>query len=66
MTRAEAKRESKKVFEWWMEQCDRIEKDAKKNGTWGSFGLDANRHLFKELDAEAKMRLERIKEQIDE
>lgn len=66
MTRAEAKKEAKKVFDWWQEKHDQIVKEAKQNGTWKGFGLDTNRHLFAELDGEAKRRLERIKEQIDE
>ena len=65
MNNAEAKKESRRVFEWWMEQCDRIEQEAKQNGTWAHGGLDENRHLFKALDAEAKRRLEHIKSQID-
>ena len=66
MDRLEARKEAKKVFDWWREKRDQIEKEAKQNGTWKDFGLDTNRHLFIKLDAEAKEKLEYINKQIDE
>ena len=39
-------------------------KEAQKNGTWAP-GLDSNRHLFKEVDNEARKQLEELAKKID-
>ena len=54
--------EGKKIFEWWMKEHDRIEREAKENGTWNSRGLDGNQHLFKALNEEAKEKLKKLNE----
>lgn len=49
------------IFEWWMSECDRIEKEAKENGTWCEYGLDSNNHFFKAINDEAKEKIEKLK-----
>ena len=50
---------AKQIFEWWKSECERIEKEAKKNGTWNDWGLDSNNHLFKAINDEAKEKLKK-------
>lgn len=52
---------AKEIFEWWKSECERIEKEAKENGTWNDYGLDSNNHLFKALNDEAKEKLKNLK-----
>ena len=52
---------AKQIFEWWKSECERIEKEAKENGTWNEFGLDSNNHLFKAINNEAKEKLKNLK-----
>ena len=51
----------KQIFEWWKSECERIEKEAKKNGTWNDSGLDSNNYLFKAINNEAKEKLKNLK-----
>lgn len=52
------KTETKKAFdEWFDKEYERIKQEAKENGTWCYYGLDANQHLFKALYEEAKEKL---------
>ena len=53
--------EGRAIFEWWMKEHDRIEREAKANGTWVTYGLDCNNHLFKAIDEEAKEKLAKLK-----
>ncbi|MFR2203716.1 MAG: hypothetical protein ACLS6Q_07815 [Christensenellaceae bacterium] len=66
MNREEANREAKLVFEKWRKQKDQIEKKARKNGSWKKIGLDSNNELFKDIDFEAKEKLNSIRSLIDE
>lgn len=65
MNKTEANAEAKKIAEWYNKESDRIIQEAKKNGSWQQ-GLDANRHLFVELNAQTKEKLEHLKSLIDE
>lgn len=57
MNKEEANKKAKAIFEKWQKEKDRIEKEAKANGTWNNTGLDTNNYLFKELDAKTKEEL---------
>ena len=65
MSKDEANREAKKIFEQWTKDREQIELEAKKNGTWQDVGLDSNNHLFKKLDAETKEKLKELNKKID-
>lgn len=60
MNKEEANKKAKNVFEEWQNKKKEIEKEAKQNGTWSNVGLDSNNHLFKEIDEEAKKKLEEL------
>ena len=49
MTKEQAKIEYEKIIDESIKEVERIEQEAKKNGTW-KMGLDGNRELFTELD----------------
>lgn len=66
MNKAEANEEAKRIYNHWRSQHEQIEKEAKENGTWQTVGLDSNRHLFKSVDAEAKEKLKKLSEMIDD
>ena len=66
MNKAEANKEGKKIYNDWAKKREEIEKRAKSDGSWNNYGLDTNRHLFKEVDKEAKNKLKKIKSMIDE
>lgn len=53
--------EGRKIFEWWKEQVEKIEQEAKANGTWKTNGLDGNQHLFKALEKETREKLSKLK-----
>ena len=55
--------EGRKIFEWWKAEHDRIEREAKANGTWQTIGLDGNQHLFKALNEETKEKLKKLNKQ---
>lgn len=65
MTKEQATEESKKIFDWHIQEADKIRKAAKANGTWQP-GLDSNRLLFEELDRETKEKLKKLHAMIDE
>lgn len=66
MTKDEAEIKAKKIYEDWRQKRNKIEQESKRNGTWLKSGLDSNNYLFKEIDAEAKRKLELINSQIDD
>ena len=66
MNREEANKEAKKVYDKWKKDKEAIEEKAKKEGTWQIKGLDSNNHLFKELDDEAKKKIQLLSSMIDE
>ena len=66
MNREEANKEAKKIYDKWLKSKEEIEKKAKKEGTWRNIRLDANNHLFKEIDKEAKEKLKLLETMIDE
>ena len=51
---------AKQIHEYWLSERERIEREARANGTWQDVGLDANNHLFKEIDAEVKEKLKQL------
>lgn len=61
MNRMEANKEAKKIYDEWRKAKEEIEKKAKEDGKWNSVGLDSNNHLFKDIDREAKEKLEQLK-----
>lgn len=65
MNKEEANKEAKKVFEDWQKKKEKIEKESKQKGTWSNAGLDSNNHLFKDIDEEAKKKLEELSLRID-
>lgn len=48
------------IIDEYSKQCDWIEEEAKKNGTW-QMGLDSNKDLFKKAQKEAMEKLEKFK-----
>lgn len=66
MNKKDANVEAKKIYDKWKTERNKIEKDAKKNGTWVTEGLDSNNHLFKEIDDKAKEELKKLSNQINE
>ena len=60
MNKEEVNRKAKKVFEDWQKKKEKIEKEAKQKGIWSNVGLDSNNYLFKEIDEEAKRKLEAL------
>ena len=60
MNKDEAKKEAIKIFEQWREQREQAEREARENGLWETAGLDSNNHLFKEIDADAKKKLNEL------
>ena len=66
MTRAEANKEAKKLYDKWCKDKEAIENEAKENGTWETVGLDLNNHLFKAINKEAKENLKMLESMIDE
>lgn len=66
MTKEEANIKAKDVFDWYCNQCELIESQAKRDGVWQTVGLDSNQYLFKPLMAEVKRKLSVIRENIDE
>ena len=66
MNREEANKEAKKIYEEWCAKAEQIEKEAKEKGIWQKYGLDANNYLFKENNAEAKEKLKKLRELIEE
>ncbi len=66
MNKRAANEEAKKVYEKWLLRRKTIERKAKENGDWNEFGLDANTHLFSQIDKEAVEKLKQINADIDE
>lgn len=65
MTKEQATEESKKIFDWNIQEADKIRKAAEANGTWQP-GLDSNRELFEELNRKTKEKLAKLVAMIDE
>ncbi len=65
VTNDEAKKEIDKIFDDIIKKGDIIIKQAKQEGRWLP-GLDSNRHLFDEIDAERDRRILEVIAQIDE
>lgn len=57
---------AKKEFENWLAKRAEIEKEAKASGKWNEMGLDANTHLFRQINNETKAKLSQINVQIKE
>ena len=66
MNRKEANKEAKKIYDKWKKDKEAIEEKAKKEGIWQTKGLDSNNHLFKEVDKEAKKKIQLLETMIDE
>lgn len=65
MTREEAKKIVMELAGEYVNKCDEIEAEARKNGTWQR-GLDANNGLFKQIYDEFGKKLCQIESMIDE
>ena len=65
MNKEQAKKEFIKIIQSRNAKVEKIIAKAQKNGTWKK-GLDSNKELFKEIDNEAKERIELLKRLIDE
>lgn len=65
MNKAQAKTEYIKIIQNRNAKAEEIKAKAQKNGTWKK-GLDSNNELFKEIDNEAKKKIESLKMLIDE
>lgn len=51
---------AKEIFKQWLTEKERIEREAKANGTWKDSGFDSNNHLFKDLDTKVKEKLKSL------
>lgn len=51
---------AKKEFENWLAKRAEIEKEAKVSGKWNEMGLDANTHLFRQINNETKAKLSQL------
>lgn len=65
MTEEQARKEADKIFSEAIRKCDEAAEEAKRNGTWVS-GLDTNRALYEPIHREAKAKLKKLYESIDE
>lgn len=65
MTEEQARKEADKIFDETIKKHHEAIEEAKRNGTWVS-GLDANRALYEPIDREAKEKLSKLYESIDE
>ena len=65
MTKEEAFKKYLEILKETNEKSDIVMKQAMKEGRWLP-GLDSNRHLFDEIDAEGKRKLRELVAQIDE
>ena len=65
MNKEQAKKEYIKIIQNRNAKAEEIIAKAQKNGTWEK-GLDSNNELFKEIDNEAKKKIELLKKLIDE
>ena len=65
MNKAQAKTEYIKINQNRNVKAEEIKAKAQKNGTWKE-GFDPNNKLFKEIDNEAKKKIESLKMLIDE
>ena len=66
MTREQANKEAKKIYEEWIKKREEIEIKAKTEGKWVTGGLDGNTHLFKELNNKLKDELDHMNSMIEE
>ncbi len=66
MTREQANKEAKKIYEEWIKKREEIELKAKTEGIWVTGGLDGNTHLFKELNNKLKDELDHLNSMIEE
>lgn len=65
MKKAEADKIARQIFKEWNAKDKEIIEKAEADGTWKS-GLDTNRDLFRESDAEYKQKLKELAAQIDD
>lgn len=65
MNKEQAKEEYIKIIKEANKKNDAIIKKAKEEGKWKA-GLDSNKSLFKEVDNEAKRKIELLLSMIDE
>ena len=55
-TRKKAIEENKKIYDEWVNECNRAKEDAIANGTWIP-GLDTNRHIYEAANERAKQKI---------
>lgn len=65
MNKEQIQAEYLKLLSKRCDEADEIVKKAKENGTWMP-GLDSNRDLFLELDKQFKIKIEELKNKLDE
>lgn len=65
MTKEEVRTEFFRILNEYTKEVDRISKEAKESGKWLP-GLDSNKGLFKDLQAEMDAKIEHLKSQIAE
>lgn len=65
MNKEQAKKEYIKIIQNRNAKAEEIKAKAQKDGTWKP-GLDSNNALFKEIDNEAKRKIESLKLLLDE
>ena len=65
MNKEQANIELMKILDDRDKQAEKIEQEAKKNGTW-QMGLDSNKALFAELDKKTMEKINLLKSLIDE
>ena len=64
MTKEQANKEAKRIFQEAIQKADAIEKEAKQNGSWKP-GLDANKALFEDLHKETQEKLKKLSELVE-
>ena len=65
MNREQAQAEYLELLNKKVDEEKKIIEDAKRKGIWKD-GLDSNRELFKELDAEFAQTIEKLKEKVND
>ncbi len=66
MNKQEANKKAKEIFVQWQEKQEQIETEAKESGVWNLYGLDSNSSLFRNADDEAKKKLKKLFNLVDE
>ena len=65
MNREDANKKAREIFREWSNWVEETMIEARSSGKWKP-GLDANNELFKEINKEAKRKIEDLKQLIDD